>query len=998
MADRRRLRRIVDRLASEYGRPILRPHGGALDELILTVLSQNTNDRNRDVAYARLRERFSSWDEVREAPLEEVEEALRPGGLAPTKSVRIRQILDAIGDDDLGRLADAPLDEARRELCALPGVGRKTAACVLLFALGRPDPPVDTHVYRVGGRLGLWPEKAPLGLRARRARAPLRARPAVRLRGTRAADPPRAPNLRRPHPALRRVPAGANVPGGPAAAGARMSETALRRTSEAALIGIAAVWGVTFVMVQDAIAFLPTMAFLAYRFIPAALIVAVIFWRPLRRLPAAGWRAGLVMGFFLAGGYIFQTLGLEQTTASNTGFITGLFVVLTPVLGAIFLRQRVTALVWIAAGVSMFGLWLLSGAGGEFELRGDGLVLLCAFSLAAHILATARAVVHYDVGALLAVQLGVVGMTCLVIGALAGQLEKPEGCDGLVGADRDLARGDRARVLRAVLRTTARAAGAHGADPRLRARLRRPLRLAAQRRAADRDGLAGRRADHGGDRLRGDRAPVSPAAAAARGLMHKLLLAVPFLIGIAVLQGLTVEIDTFHGSDAAVYQLPTIELFRERLDFSDYPSAQTPLFHVVMTAWGKLVGFDLWKLRLLNVAISYGAALALLRLLRRATPLAATPAFALTLAFALSPYFFGASFTLLTDNLAILFALLAMERIHAYSRTGSMAAFALACLWIAGAVLTRQSFLWLVLVAAFYLLRRRAGGQVLAGAALLALALAPLAALVIEWNGLVPPGADPLSCGLCTDRPGFGRDVLTLRTVGFSLALLGAYAVVLLGPVGLSPPAPPAQSGGPDGARRARLAGRAGARQLRPRRRPAPAARAAAGRDRRRRRSGAAPDLTARVHPDRPRPGRRRGLPVAHLGRAADRCSGRRCSSGCSCRSGRRPARCSCGAPGRARCRASTWARSCSRRCPWGSSTRSTSTRSCCSPWRSSPGAATFAGAATTQASCSSAWARWPTRSASRDEPYAGYWISTMSITNTSVSFGPITGGEPCAP
>ena len=287
--------------------------------------------------------------------------------------------------------------------------------------------------------------------------------------------------------------------------------------------------------------------------------------------------------------------------------------------------------------------------------------------------------------------------------------------------------------------------------------------------------------------------------------MHRLLLAVPFLIGIAVLKGLTVEIDTFHGSDAAVYQLPTIELFRERLDFSDYPSAQTPLFHVVMTAWGKLVGFDLWKLRLLNVAISYGAALALLRLLRRATPLAATPAFALTLAFALSPYFFGASFTLLNDNLAILFALLALERIHAYSRTGSMAAFALACLWIAGAVLTRQSFLWLVLMAAFYLLRRRADGQVLAGAALLALALAPLAALVIEWNGLVPPGADPLSCGLCTDRPGFGRDVLTLRTVGFSLALLGAYAVVVLGPAAY---------------RRLRLLRRAGWRAARSLRRP----------------------------------------------------------------------------------------------------------------------------------------------------------------------------------
>jgi endonuclease III len=161
MADRRRLRRIVDRLAAEYGRPVLRPHRAPVDELLLTVLSQNTNDRNRDVAYGRLRERFSSWDEVREAPLAEIEEAIRPGGLAPTKSVRIKQILDASGDDDLAHLADVPLDEARAELCALPGVGRKTAACVLLFALGRADPPVDTHVYRVGTRLGLWREKAP---------------------------------------------------------------------------------------------------------------------------------------------------------------------------------------------------------------------------------------------------------------------------------------------------------------------------------------------------------------------------------------------------------------------------------------------------------------------------------------------------------------------------------------------------------------------------------------------------------------------------------------------------------------------------------------------------------------------------------------------------------------------------------------------------------------------------------------------------------------------
>jgi endonuclease III len=160
--DRRRLRRIRDRLRRQYGRPVLREHHAPIDELVLTVLSQNTNDRNRDVAYARLRERFETWEEVRHAPLDELEEALRPGGLAPTKAVRIKQILEALGDDDLSWLAEAPVEEGREHLCALPGVGRKTAACVLLFSFGRHDVPVDTHVYRVGSRLGLFRPKASL--------------------------------------------------------------------------------------------------------------------------------------------------------------------------------------------------------------------------------------------------------------------------------------------------------------------------------------------------------------------------------------------------------------------------------------------------------------------------------------------------------------------------------------------------------------------------------------------------------------------------------------------------------------------------------------------------------------------------------------------------------------------------------------------------------------------------------------------------------------------
>jgi endonuclease-3 len=156
----RRLRTITDRLRAAYGRPILRPHHAPIDELILTVLSQNTNDRNRDVAYERLRERFSGWSEVRDAEEDEVEEAIRPGGISRVKAGRIQRILRAIGDDDLSWLEDAPLEEGRDYLCELPGVGRKTAACVLLFSYGRPDVPVDTHVYRVGSRLGLWREKA----------------------------------------------------------------------------------------------------------------------------------------------------------------------------------------------------------------------------------------------------------------------------------------------------------------------------------------------------------------------------------------------------------------------------------------------------------------------------------------------------------------------------------------------------------------------------------------------------------------------------------------------------------------------------------------------------------------------------------------------------------------------------------------------------------------------------------------------------------------------
>jgi endonuclease III len=159
------VRSLRERLLLHYGRPIAKPHGSPVEELVLTVLSQSTNDRNRDVAYLRLRARLPTWSQVRDAPLAEVEDAIQPGGLHRQKSVRIQSVLREIAAPpevpDLRRLRERHVAQARAELTALPGVGRKTAACVLLFSFGSRDVPVDTHVSRVGARLGLFRAKAP---------------------------------------------------------------------------------------------------------------------------------------------------------------------------------------------------------------------------------------------------------------------------------------------------------------------------------------------------------------------------------------------------------------------------------------------------------------------------------------------------------------------------------------------------------------------------------------------------------------------------------------------------------------------------------------------------------------------------------------------------------------------------------------------------------------------------------------------------------------------
>ncbi len=163
---REKVLEVHERLGKVYGMPEYHPEQDPdpVGALVNTILSQNTNDRNRDVAYNRLRQQFPTWEAVRDAPTAQIIDAVRPAGLAPTKGPRLQEALRAIterqGEISLEFLRDKPLEEARRWLLALNGVGPKTAAIVLLFSMGRPAFPVDTHVHRVTKRLGLIPGSA----------------------------------------------------------------------------------------------------------------------------------------------------------------------------------------------------------------------------------------------------------------------------------------------------------------------------------------------------------------------------------------------------------------------------------------------------------------------------------------------------------------------------------------------------------------------------------------------------------------------------------------------------------------------------------------------------------------------------------------------------------------------------------------------------------------------------------------------------------------------
>lgn len=279
-------------------------------------------------------------------------------------------------------------------------------------------------------------------------------------------------------------------------------------------------------------------------------------------------------------------------------------------------------------------------------------------------------------------------------------------------------------------------------------------------------------------RARGPNGALTPWAVAG-------VLAVPFAVGIAALRGLTATLTIFHSTDERVYMVPTILRFSRQLPFPDvgnYRAAQTPLFHLLMAYAGKVIGYELWRLRLVEVLISYALSLAVYVLLHRRLGLPQPVALAMALLFTLSPYVLGSSFRVITDNLATLFIVCALERFERFRQTCSLGVYAVACASVGAAILTRQSAAFMLGVGFLYAVF---GGAMptrdrVAALAMLGLSAVPAGALFLDWHGLVPPGGDPSSCGLCSG--GHGGAGLVVATPELALATVGLYGVVLFAP------------------------------------------------------------------------------------------------------------------------------------------------------------------------------------------------------------------------
>jgi drug/metabolite transporter (DMT)-like permease len=190
------------------------------------------------------------------------------------------------------------------------------------------------------------------------------------------------------------------------------------------LVAVTAVWGYTFVPVQEAVASFPLFTFLALRFAVSTAVLAPFAAAPLRRLPRSGYAAGLGAGALLGLAYGLQTAGLHLTTVSSTGFITGLYVVLTPLLALLLFRTRVPRIVWIGVGLSVLGLLLLNGTPGG-SVGGNALVFGNALAQALQIVSMERFAPRYDVRALTFLQIAAACCGFAVVAALSGRLQWP---------------------------------------------------------------------------------------------------------------------------------------------------------------------------------------------------------------------------------------------------------------------------------------------------------------------------------------------------------------------------------------------------------------------------------------------------------------------------------------------------------------------------------------------------------------------------------------------
>ena len=191
-----------------------------------------------------------------------------------------------------------------------------------------------------------------------------------------------------------------------------------------ALVAVTAIWGYTFVPVQQALAVYPLFAFLAVRFAISTAALVPFAWAPLRALPRAGWAAGLGAGSLLAAAYGLQTAGLELTTVTSTGFITGLYVVFTPLIALAAFRTPVPAAVWVGVVLSVAGLLLLSGVPGG-SWAGNALVLANAVVQSLQIAAMERFAPRYDARALTLLQMAVSFAAFAVVAVAVGQVEAP---------------------------------------------------------------------------------------------------------------------------------------------------------------------------------------------------------------------------------------------------------------------------------------------------------------------------------------------------------------------------------------------------------------------------------------------------------------------------------------------------------------------------------------------------------------------------------------------